>query len=79
MTKLKFERKPLNESQTIRLINVFEINEPLTKCYVVKVGGLTKFEIAYKEHDENVYESIYARQDDIDFILNGCNVEREAL
>lgn len=74
MTKLEIERKPLNESQTIRLINVFEINEPLTKCDVVKVGEITKFEIAYKEHEE----SIYARQDDIDFILNGCNVEREA-
>lgn len=73
MNTLKIERKPLNESQTIRLINVFDINKPLTKCDMVKVGEITKFEIAYDNHEE----SIYAREDDIDFIVNGLNVERE--
>ena len=73
MKTLEVKRTPLTKEQELRLINIFDIREPLTKSEVVEVGVITKFEIEYPEHEE----SIYASNDDIDFIINGCNVERE--
>ena len=73
METLDIKRKPLTKEQEIRLINLFDICEPLTKSEVVEVGVITKFEIEYANHNE----SIYMKEEDIDFVLNGLNIERD--
>lgn len=69
---MKTERTPLNKEQQLRLVNLFKINEPMESCDLVTVGCIKKFEIKYANHEE----SIYARDDDMDFVVNGITLER---
>ena len=73
METLDIKRKPLTKEQEIRLRNIFDICEPLTKSEVVEAGVITRFEIEYANHNE----SIYMKEEDIDFVLNGLNIERD--
>lgn len=66
---------PLNEGQTLRLINLFDIKEEIVHCNFVEVNGtpLTKISVKYKDHTE----SIYPTREDYDLIKNGLRLTRD--
>lgn len=69
------ERKetPLNNEQTLRLINVANIEDKVVSASMVKVGYITKFEVKYERFNGDVFLS----EEDINLIMNGVMLERE--
>lgn len=73
MAELKIT--PLNESQKLRLINLFDIDETIKSAKSVEIKGtiVSKFDIEYENHTESIYPNL----EDYELIMNGCNVERD--
>lgn len=69
------ERKetPLNNEQTLRLVNVANIEDKVISASMVQVGCITKFEIKYERFNGDIFLS----EEDIDFIMNGITLERD--
>lgn len=64
---------PLNNEQTLRLINVANIEDKVISASMVQVGYIKKFEVKY----ESFNGDIFLREDDINFIMNGVTLERD--
>ncbi len=64
---------PLNNEQTLRLINVANIEDKVVSASMVQVGYIKKFEVKY----ESFNGDIFLREDDINFIMNGITLERD--
>ena len=73
MAELKIT--PLNETQKMRLINLFDIDETIKSAKSVEVKGtvISKFDIEYENHTESIYPNL----EDYEMIMNGLSVERD--
>lgn len=72
---MSVKKTKLNEDQTLRLINVLDINQPIRNAYLCEVNGTSvkKFAINYTNGEK---ESFYPMDDDINFIINGVVLTR---
>lgn len=68
-------KTPLTNSQKMRLIDLFDIDEEIVEANFIEMDELTitKIEVKYQDHEE----SIYPRREDYDLIRNGIKLGRD--
>ena len=71
---MKLLKTPLNKEQILRLVNLYNIEEPVVEANFVRVEGtvVKKIDVKYKKHTE----SFYINEEDYDLIENGIYVGR---
>lgn len=67
------KKTPLNNEQTLRLINVANLTDKVEAATMVQVGCVKKFNVQYKNYSSD----IFLHEEDIDLIMNGITLERE--
>ena len=67
------KKTPLNNEQTLRLINVANLTDKVEAATMVQVGCVKKFNVQYK----NYSSEIFLHEEDINLIMNGITLERE--
>lgn len=67
------KKTPLNNEQTLRLINVANLTDKVEAAAMVQVGCVKKFNVQFKNYSSD----IFLHEEDIDLIMNGITLERE--
>lgn len=67
------KKTPLNNEQTLRLINVANLTDKVEAATMVQVGCVKKFNVQFKNYSSD----IFLHEEDIDLIMNGITLERE--
>lgn len=67
---------PLNNAQKLRLINLLNLESTMVKCDLVEFEDtyVKLIDVEYLNHNT---ESIFLKECDMEFVINGANVERD--
>lgn len=69
------KKTKLNHSQVLRLINLVDLDHGVIEVYFIEVAtSINKIQVHYSDHDQD----LFLPDDEIDIIMNGIQVERNA-